>query len=386
MAQENEDGTEKTEEPTARKLEKAREEGQVLRSPELGIAAGTIIGLLILLLAGQYFVTDLAEVFEGGFIFDRKIIYSPNLLPARFIATLGTALFVFAPFFFLLLVVAILAGSSLGGLNFSLKAMLPKFSKMNPLSGLKRMFGIQAIINLVKALLKFGLVAGFMFVVINMQYSELLTLSQMSVQPALAKAASIILKSAFLVALALLIIAAIDIPIQTYQFTENMKMTMQEVKDEMKDVEGRPEVKQKIKQRQREIAAAQMMEKVKDADVVITNPEHFSVALTYDPSSDGAPIVLAKGADHMAMRIREEAKNHGVQIFSAPPLARALFFTTEIDQPVHPDLYYAVAQVIAYIFNLNSISSGGLPPVKPNPEIPNSMNFDTDGKQVEDRG
>ncbi len=386
MAQENENGTEKTEEPTARKLEKAREEGQVLRSPELGIAAGTIIGLLILLLAGQYFVTDLAEVFKGAFVFDRKIIYSPNLLPTRFIATLGTALFVFAPFFFLLLVVAILAGSSLGGLNFSLKAMLPKFSKMNPLSGLKRMFGIQAIINLVKALLKFGLVAGFMYVVINMQYSELLTLSQMSIQPALAKAASIILKSAFLVALALLIIAAIDIPIQTYQFTENMKMTMQEVKDEMKDVEGRPEVKQKIKQRQREIAAAQMMEKVKDADVVITNPEHFSVALTYDPSSDGAPIVLAKGADHMAMRIREEAKNHGVQIFSAPPLARALFFTTEIDQPVHPDLYYAVAQVIAYIFNLNSISSGGLPPVKPNPEIPNSMNFDTDGKQVEDRG
>ena len=386
MAQENEDGTEKTEEPTARKLEKAREEGQVLRSSELGIAAGTIIGLLILLLAGQYFVTDLTEVFKGAFIFDRKIIYSPNLLPARFIATLGTALFVFAPFFFLLLVVAILAGSSLGGLNFSLKAMLPKFSKMNPLSGLKRMFGIQAIINLVKALLKFGLVAGFMYVVINMQYSELLTLSQMSIQPALAKAASIIIKSAFLVALALLIIAAIDIPIQTYQFTENMKMTMQEVKDEMKDVEGRPEVKQKIKQRQREIAAAQMMDKVKDADVVITNPEHFSVALTYDPSSDGAPIVLAKGADHMALRIREEAEKYGVQIFSAPPLARALFFTTEIDQPVHPDLYYAVAQVIAYIFNLNSISSGGLPPVKPNPEIPNSMNFDTDGKPVEDKG
>ena len=159
-------------------------------------------------------------------------------------------------------------------------------------------------------------------------------------------------------------------------------MTLQEVKDEMKDVEGRPEVKQKIKQRQREIAASQMMEKVKDADVVITNPEHFSVALSYDPVSDGAPIVLAKGADLMAFRIRDEAQKHGIQIFSAPPLARALFFTTDIDQPVHPDLYYAVAQVIAYVFNLNSLSSGGLPPPKPQPDIPTSMEFDENGNSV----
>ncbi|OUW03902.1 MAG: hypothetical protein CBD16_02810, partial [Betaproteobacteria bacterium TMED156] len=130
MAQENEDGTEKTEEPTAKKLEKAREEGQIMRSSELGVAAGTIVGLLILTLAGQYFVTELAEIFKGAFVFDRKIIYSPNLLPARFISTLGIALLTFAPLFFLLVIVAILAGSALGGLNFSLKAMMPKLSKM----------------------------------------------------------------------------------------------------------------------------------------------------------------------------------------------------------------------------------------------------------------
>jgi len=251
------------------------------------------------------------------------------------------------------------------------------------MNGFKRMFGIQAIINLFKSLLKFILVAGTMYLVVRMEYLELLTLSQISLEPALAKAGAIIIRSALLVALTLLIIAAIDIPIQIHQFTEGMKMTLQEVKDEMKDVEGRPEVKQKIKQRQREIAASQMMEKVKDADVVITNPEHFSVALSYDPASDGAPIVLAKGADLMAFRIRDEAQKHGIQIFSAPPLARALFFTTEIDQPVHPDLYYAVAQVIAYVFNLNSISSGGLPPQKPQPDIPSSMEFDENGNSVE---
>ena len=383
MAQENEDGAEKTEEPTARKLEKGKEDGQIARSSELGIAGGTIVGLLVLLLAGGYFVTELAEVFKGAFAFDRKIIFSPNLLPVRFIATLGTALFIFAPLFFLLVFIAIVSGSALGGLNFSIKAMMPKASKLNPKNGLKRMFGIQSIINLFKSLLKFILVAGTMYLVVRMEYLELLTLSQMSLEPALAKAGAIIIRSALLVALTLLIIAAIDIPIQIHQFTEGMKMTLQEVKDEMKDIEGRPEVKQKIKQRQREIAASQMMEKVKDADVVITNPEHFSVALSYDPASDGAPIVLAKGADLMAFRIRDEAQKHGIQIFSAPPLARALFFTTEIDQPVHPDLYYAVAQVIAYVFNLNSISSGGLPPQKPQPDIPSSMEFDENGNSVE---
>jgi flagellar biosynthetic protein FlhB len=291
-------------------------------------------------------------------------------------------LFIFAPLFFLLVFISILSGSALGGLNFSIKAMMPKASKLNPMNGLKRMFGIQSIINLFKSLLKFILVAGTMYLVLRMEYSELLTLSQMSLEPALAKAGAIIIRSALLVALTLLIIAAIDIPIQIYQFTEGMKMTLQEVKDEMKDVEGRPEVKQKIKQRQREIATSQMMDKVKDADVVITNPEHFSVALSYDPVSDGAPIVLAKGADLMAFRIREEAQKHGIQIFSAPPLARALFFTTEIDQPVHPDLYYAVAQVIAYVFNLNSLSSGGLHPQKPQPNIPSSMEFDENGNTV----
>ena len=159
-------------------------------------------------------------------------------------------------------------------------------------------------------------------------------------------------------------------------------MTKQEVKDEMKDMEGSPEVKKKIRQKQQEMANAQMMEKVKDADVVITNPEHFSVALSYDPTSDSAPLVLAKGADLIALKIREEAKKHGVEVFSAPPLARALYFTTNINEAVPPDLYYAVAQVIAYVFNLNSLSRDGLPPSRPSPDVPSSMEFDAEGNQL----
>ena len=162
-----------------------------------------------------------------------------------------------------------------------------------------------------------------------------------------------------------------------------MKMTLQEVKEEMKDIEGNPEVKKKIRQKQQEIASEKMIENVKDADVVITNPEHFSVALNYDPNSDSAPVVLAKGVDHIALKIREEAKDHSIEIFSAPPLARALYFTTNINEAIPPDLYYAVAQVIAYVFNLNSVSQDGLSPEKPNPDIPSNMKFDSDGKKID---
>ena len=383
MAKENEDGAEKTEEPTARKLEKAASEGQVARSSEVTIAACTIIGFLALLLGGDYFAEQLIEIFKGGFNFDRKIIFSPNLMPAQFLSKLVYALLIFLPLFLLLIITALLAGSSVGGLNFAWMAIAPKASKFNPISGLKRIFGTQALINLGKALLKFSLVAGVMLGVIQFQILDLFSLGHMNLEPALALAGTILIKSAFFVSLALLVIALIDIPIQIYQFNENMKMTLQEVKDEMKDIEGNPEVKKKIRQKQQEIASEKMIENVKDADVVITNPEHFSVALTYDPNSDSAPVVLAKGADHIALRIREEAKDHSIEIFSAPPLARALYFTTNINEAIPPDLYYAVAQVIAYVFNLNSVSQDGLSPEKPNPDIPSNMKFDSDGKKID---
>jgi flagellar biosynthetic protein FlhB len=159
-----------------------------------------------------------------------------------------------------------------------------------------------------------------------------------------------------------------------------MRMTKQEIKDEMKDMEGRPEVKQQIRRRQREMADSRMMDKVKDADVIITNPEHFAVALSYDPTGDGAPLLLAKGTDFMAARIREEAQKHGIEMFAAPPLARALYFSTELDHPVPETLYLAVAQVIAYVFSLADVTPGVQPMPKPKPKVPASMLFDTNGK------
>jgi flagellar biosynthetic protein FlhB len=187
-------------------------------------------------------------------------------------------------------------------------------------------------------------------------------------------------ESALWLSLSLLVIALIDAPYQKYAFIKRMRMTKQEVKDEMKDMEGQPEIKQQIRRRQREMANNRMIDKVKDADVIITNPEHFAVALSYDPTGDGAPLVLAKGSDFMATRIREEAQKHGVEMFAAPPLARALYFSTEVDHPVPETLYLAVAQVIAYVFSLADVQPGVAPMLKPKPKVPASMMFDANGK------
>lgn len=373
----------KTEEPTSRKLSKAREEGQVARSTELPAAVVTIAALGLLYIAGDYLMAKLTEAFASGFNFDRKLVHSPNLLPAIFGHELLEAFILIVPLLALTVVVAVAASGATGGFLFSSKALLPKASKLNPLQGIKRMFGTKAWVELGKALLKFALVAGVVFWVLYDNITTLNAIGRMAFEPAMAVAGQLLTKSALIMACSLIVIAMIDVPFQRWQFMKQMRMTKQEVKDEMKDMEGRPEVKAQIRRRQREMANGRMIDRVKDADVVITNPEHFAVALSYDPNGDSAPILLAKGADELAARIRAEADKHGIEIFSAPPLARALYFTTEVEQPVPEDLYYAVAQVIAYVFNLASIRPGAPPMQRPQPKVPKNMQFDANGRLEE---
>jgi flagellar biosynthetic protein FlhB len=223
------------------------------------------------------------------------------------------------------------------------------------------------------------LVAGVLYLVVNENFANLLQLGFMDLEPALHEAGRIIAFGTVLVTLTLIVAAAIDVPYQLHVFNKQMKMTKKEVKDELKDTEGRPEVKAQIRRKQREIASGMMMAAVADADVVIVNPEHFAVALSYDSSKDGAPIMVAKGADFLAQGIRERAKEEGVPIFSAPALARSIFFTTEINQTIPESLYYAVAQVIAYIFNLNSFERGAQTAKKPVPDVPDNMRYNPDG-------
>lgn len=378
MAEET--GAEKTEEPTARKLQKAREDGQVARSQEMPGATVMIGTVALMVLIGGWLITGLIAVFKAGFVFDRTTLASPDLLPLSFGSQAVSAFAVVIPVFIATIVLAILSSGATGGYLFSLKSIAPKASKISPIEGFKRMFGPKALIELTKAILKFTLVTGVLVLMISINLDDLIQIGRMPLEPAMQKSGELIAQAALYVTLSLVVIAAIDVPWQKREFNNRMKMTKQEVKDEYKDIEGRPEVKAQIRRRQREMSNQRMMQSVKDADVVVTNPEHFAVALSYDPTGEGAPIVVAKGADLIAASIREEATTHGVYIFQAPPLARALFYTTEVDQTVPEELYVAVAQVIAYVFSLDTVKPGQPGMQKPKPQVPPEMAFDASGK------
>ena len=230
---------------------------------------------------------------------------------------------------------------------------------MNPLSGLKRMVGIQSWVELLKSILKVLLVSGMAFYLINAAKADLFQLSLDVYPQNIFHALDILLNFVLLISCSLLIVVAIDIPFQLWQHANQLKMTKQEVKDEYKETEGKPEVKGRIRMLQREAAQRRMMAEVPQADVIITNPEHFSVALRYKQNSDRAPVVVAKGIDHMALKIREVAREHDIYVIPAPPLARALYHTTELEQEIPDGLFTAVAQVLAYVFQLKQYRKRG---------------------------
>jgi flagellar biosynthesis protein FlhB len=376
------ESAEKTEEPTGRRLEKARSDGQLPRSIELPVAAMSLGAVGFFSLMGGWLFNGMSQLFVSQLEFDRKITDKAELLPGLFAQAIVDAFLLILPIMLLMYFIAIVSTVLSGGMVFSMGMVAPKFSKLNPLSGLQRIFGTKALIELGKAIAKFVVVGGILLLQVSNHMQELLNLANMDLNQAMAIAGKIIVDACFWLAMGLVLIALADVPIQQYQVHKKLMMSRQEVRDEMKDSEGRPEVKQKIKQRQREMANNKMMAKVKDADVVITNPQHFAVALAYDPNGEGAPILLAKGSDEMARRIREEAQAHAVELFPAPELARALYFTTQVDEPIPEGLYHAVAQVIAYVFSLNQSYAAGEGVLKPIPVVPENMRFDSNGLPV----
>ena len=373
------DSSERTEEPTAQRLKKAREEGQVARSVELSTAAILVAATLFFSLSGSFLFHRLGALFTNQLQFDRKVMDKAELLPAIFFQSIIDGFVMILPIMVLLAVVALLSTVMSGGLIFSPKMMLPKFSKLDPMAGLARMFGLKALIELCKTFLKFLVISLILWMAITNNIEDLVTLNRMDLGTAISHAGTMILDACFWMSMGLVVIAIADVPLQHYQVNKKLKMTRQEIKDEMKNAEGRPEVKATIRRRQREMANNRMMDNVKDADVVITNPQHFAVALSYDPNSDGAPTLVAKGTDELAKRIRERAKENNVYIFEAPDLARALYFTTKLDHPIHEGLYHVVAQVIAYVFSLNQSYAPGEGLVKPTLRIPDNMRYDENG-------
>ena len=383
MADENDDGQEKSEEPTGKRLSKARDEGQIARSSEINIAASVISVALFIFLFGKSLLGNVANVFATGLVFDTQSVLEPQVAAGRLDDAMLEAFFAILPLLLLSASVVVVCSGLIGGYNFTWKALQPKASKFNPIAGLKRMFGTRSLVELAKAIAKFALVGGVAYILITSSVSEFSEISRMAFEPGISASASLVTTAFLVAATTLIIIALIDAPYQAYKHNQQLKMTKKEVKDERKDTDGSPEVKQRIRQKQREVYTARMLEAVAEADVVITNPEHFAVALAYDPSSDDPPRVVAKGADFTAQRIRERAAEEGVPLFQSPVLARALFFTTEIQGFIPEALFEAVAQVIAYIFNINSINRSDPMYAKPVPRVPDNMVFDSEGRKAE---
>ena len=382
LAMAEDSSQEKTEQPTAKKLEKSREDGQVPRSKELSMAIMMVLGSAFLLMTGGTIIDDISQMLSSALTIDRALIMDTSLLPSVFLGTLVEGILSVMPFFLLTLILALITPALIGGWLFSTKAIGFKASKLNPLSGLKRMLGTQALMELTKALVKFILVAGIGYLVIASQTDHLLALAQMPLGMAFQEGGTILVWAFFYICLSLLVIAAIDVPYQIYSHTEKLKMSMQDIKDEMKEMEGRPEVKAQVRQRQREMAMGRMLDDVTNADVVITNPQHFAVALVYDQAGSGAPVVLAKGQGEMAARIRELAETESVQILRMPLLARALYFTSEINEEIEEGLFVAVAQVLAYVYQLSSVTPGVPRPLQPNPDVPADFRYNEDGEAI----
>jgi flagellar biosynthetic protein FlhB len=381
---ESESGQEKTEEATPRKQEKAREEGQIARSRELATLFVLLAGIGGLLMFGSALGQSLLGQMRYNFALPREVAFDSGLAVAHLTTTAWAAAEALLPLFILLMVAAFAGPVAMGGWLFSSKALLPKGSRINPLQGLKRMFSMHALVELLKALAKFTLLASIAVVVVISLQEELLALGLQALEPAFIDALRTTGRAVLAVSLGMVAIAGVDVPWQLFDHKRKLKMSMREVRDEMKETEGKPEVKSRIRQLQREMARRRMMEAVPKADVVITNPEHFSVALKYDPSGGGAPKVVAKGVDQVAMKIREIARVHGVQLLPAAPLARAIYYTTEIEQEIPAPLYLAVAQVLAYVFQLKAYRPGqGRRPQPPTEiDLPPEMRYDARGRRL----
>ncbi|AEA84563.1 flagellar type III secretion system protein FlhB [Pseudomonas sp. WS 5018] len=355
---ESESGADKSEEPTEKRLRESREKGQLARSRELSTVAVTLGGIGGLLASGGGLAQTLMAMMQGTFELSRETLLDEGAMVRLLMGSGLMALEAIMPLLIALLIASIVGPVALGGWLFSAKAMAPKVSRMNPAAGLKRMFSTKALVELLKALGKFLVVLGVALLVLSAYQDDLLSIAKQPLDLAIMHSVEIVGWCALWMACGLIIIAAVDVPFQLWDNKQKLMMTKQEVKDEYKDSEGKPEVKSRIRQLQREAAQRRMMQAVPEADVVITNPTHFAVALKYDGDKGGAPRLVAKGGDFVALKIREIAQEHKVTVLESPALARAVYYSTELDQEIPAGLYLAVAQVLAYVYQLRQYRSG----------------------------
>jgi len=367
------DNRDRTESPTQKRLDDARKRGQVPRSRDLGAAAVTLAGGLGLYGLGGLLGGRLLAMMRNGLELSAAQSFGADSMLQALGASALAGAQAAAPLLGLLLAAAVLAPLAIGGWNFSATALVPQWDRLDPFNGLKRVFSLRGLLELLKSLARFGVVALVAVLVLRHQFRVFSSLGMESTQAAIGHALKLAGSALIWFGGALAFIAAIDVPLALWQHLRALRMTREEIREELRDTEGSPELRGRIRRVQQEMARRRMMAAVPTADVVITNPTHYAVALRYDEARMRAPIVVAKGADLVAQRIRELAAEHKVPLVEAPPLARALHKTCELGDEIPARLYAAVAQMLTYVYQLRTARRAGAePPVPPVIDAPDS--------------
>jgi flagellar biosynthetic protein FlhB len=362
---------EKTEQPTQKRLEEARERGEVPRSRELSAAAVVLIAGAALYMMGGKMAGDMHGIMRAALSLSREQALDETHAITAFGNLIFSAMWACMPVLALTMLAALFSPLAIGGWNLAFGTLAPDFSRLSPLSGLKRMFSPNNLVELVKAFAKFGIVGAVAVIFLWSKTADLLALGSQPLHQAIGHAALLSGQALIVLAGSLALIAAIDVPWQLFQYSKRLRMSKQEIRDEYKESEGSPEIKGRIRQAQQEMARRRMMQEVPKADVVVVNPTHFAVALRYDEKRNRAPVVVAKGVDDVAARIREIATENLVPIFEAPPLARALYRNVDLGAEIPATLYVAVAQVLTYVYQLRTARRNGEVPPQPPAIDPN---------------
>lgn len=371
---------ERTEPASSRRIEQAREKGQIARSRELATFTVLLAAGGGLMLMGPQLMDSLAGLMRNGLTLDRAVAFDPLLMLPRLHQLALSALYAFFPFLLLMVVAAIMAPLVMGGWLFSFQALQPDFSRLDPLKGFGRLFSSTSLVELVKALAKSALIGGVALWVFWHHKEAMFALAGESFNQSAAHLGSLLGTTFLYIVASLLLIVAIDVPFQLWEHARKLKMTKEEVRQENKEMEGSPEVKAHIRRMQRELARGRMMAEVPKADVIVTNPTHYAVALRYQDKAHAAPVVVAKGSALLAARIRELGEEHHVPILEAPPLARALFRHAELGEEIPSALYTAVAEVLAYVYQLRNYEAGVGEQPQPPQHLPVPPDLDPEGE------
>ena len=373
------DNDDKTEQPTDKKINDARGKGQVPRSKEAATFVVLLAGVLSLWAFAGMLGRSIQQIMHNSFSLTRDQIFYVDEIRRLFVANITEIALPILCISVILFICGIYGNTFVGGFNFSHEAYQPKFDKLNPVNGIGRIFSLNSIVELLKGILKVTFIGSFCYFALSGRISEVLTLSYLDPIGAIRRAMILLLQFMIIVVCAMLPIVLIDVPYQKWHYLKQLRMSKQEVKDEYKNTEGNPQIKGKIKQLQFQMAARRMMAKVPQADVVVINPDHYAVALSYDPDGALAPVVVAKGVDEIAEKIKEIARETNIPVIPIPPLARSLYYTTELDNEIPRGLFKAVAQVLAWVMGMKAFKEGKSQQrprdLDMNPYIPDELRF-----------